>query len=125
MAPRDRRYTKEHEWLIIEDNQVKIGITDHAQDALGDIVFVELPSVNESFSAGDSFAVVESVKTVSPIYTSITGTVIEVNTELEATPELLNSAPYDTFIAAFKADEIDLSRLLTAEEYDAFLASEA
>ncbi len=125
MTPNDRKYTKEHEWLLIEGNTVKIGITDHAQDALGDIVFVELPAVDDTFAEGESFAVVESVKAVSQIYTSIGGTVIEINEELDATPELLNSDPYEAFIAVFRADEIDESELLTAEEYDAFVASEA
>ena len=125
MTPNDRKYTKEHEWLLIEGNTVKIGITDHAQDALGDIVFVELPAVDDTFAEGESFAVVESVKVVSQIYTSIGGTVIEINEELDATPELLNSDPYEAFIAVFRADEIDESELLTAEEYDAFVASEA
>ena len=125
MTPNDRKYTKEHEWLLIEGNTVKIGITDHAQDALGDIVFVELPAVDDTFAEGESFAVVESVKAVSQIYTSIGGTVIEINEELDATPELLNSDPYEAFIAVFRADEIEESELLTAEEYDAFVASEA
>ena len=104
MTPNDRKYTKEHEWLLIEGNTVKIGITDHAQDALGDIVFVELPAVDDTFAEGESFAVVESVKAVSQIYTSIGGTVIEINEELDATPELLNSDPYEAFIAVFRAD---------------------
>ena len=125
MTPNDRKYTKAHERLLIEGNTVKIGITDHAQDALGDIVFVELPAVDDTFAEGESFAVVESVKAVSQIYTSIGGTVIEINEELDATPELLNSDPYEAFIAVFRADEIDESELLTAEEYDAFVASEA
>lgn len=91
MIPNDRKYTKEHEWLLIEGNVAKIGITDHAQDALGDIVFVELPAVGDEFAVGDSFAVVESVKAVSQIYTEAAGKVIEINEELDASPELLNS----------------------------------
>ena len=124
MTPADRKYTKEHEWLLIEGNVAKIGITDHAQNELGDIVFVELPNVGDTTEAGASFAVVESVKAASEIYCAVTGTVTEVNEELADQPELINSDPYGAFIAAVEFETLDGVELLTAEEYDAFVAEE-
>ena len=124
MTPNDRRYTKDHEWILVEGNVAKIGISDHAQDSLGDIVFVELPNVGDSFSAGDSFAVVESVKAASEIYTQVAGTVCEVNEALVDAPELLNSDPYSNFIAALEVSSINDSELMSAEEYDAFVKAE-
>ena len=124
MIPNDRKYTKEHEWLLIEGNVAKIGITDHAQDALGDIVFVELPAVGDEFAVGDSFAVVESVKAVSQIYTEAAGKVIEINEEPDASPELLNSDPNGCFIAAIEFTNLNEDALLTADEYAEFLKSE-
>ena len=122
MVSTDRKYTKEHEWVLIEGNIAKVGISDHAQSELGDIVFVELPAVGDTFSMGDSFAVVESVKAVSNIYTAVGGKVVEINEALDASPELLNEAPYANFIAAFQVTDIDESALLTPAEYEAFLA---
>ena len=122
MVSTDRKYTKEHEWVLIEGNIAKVGISDHAQSELGDIVFVELPAVGDTFSMGDSFAVVESVKAVSNIYTAVGGEVVEINEALDASPELLNEAPYANFIAAFQVADIDESALLTPAEYEAFLA---
>ena len=124
MTPTDRKYTKDHEWLLISGNTVKIGITDHAQDALGDIVFVELPPVGDSYEAGASFAVVESVKAASEIYTQAGGKVIAVNEALDATPELINSDPYGAFIAELEFTTLDEGTLLTAEEYNAFVEAE-
>ncbi len=124
MTPTDRKYSKDHEWILIDGDTATLGITDHAQDALGDIVFVELPSVGDSFAAGDSFAVVESVKAVSNVYTAVAGEVIEVNDALDASPELINAAPYGTFIMRMKISGVSAETLLTAEEYDAFVASE-
>ncbi len=122
MIPNDRKYTKEHEWLKIEGNKAIIGITDHAQHELGDIVFVELPSVGDKFAIGDSAAVVESVKAVSNIYTQAGGSVVEVNEELEAAPEKLNEDAYNTFIFALDMDSAaELGEVLTAAEYEAFL----
>ena len=124
MTPNDRRYTKDHEWVLVEGDTAKIGITEYAQEALGDIVYVQLPAVDDTFEAGESFAVVESVKAVSQIYTCVTGVVCEINEELDAQPELLNSDAFNTFIAALKITSIDESKLMNAEEYDAFVASE-
>ncbi len=121
MIPNDRKYTKEHEWLKIEGNKAIIGITDHAQHELGDIVFVELPAIGDKFAVGDSAAVVESVKAVSNIYTQAGGSVVEVNEELEAAPEKLNEDAYGTFIFALDMDSSALGELLSAAEYEAFL----
>lgn len=125
MVPNDRKYTREHEWVMIEDGIAKLGITDHAQEALGDIVYVELPTVDDEIAIGDSYAVVESVKAVSQVYSQVSGKVVEVNEELDGTPELLNQDSYGQFIAAVEVSEVNESELLTAEEYEAFLAEEA
>lgn len=124
MTPNDRKYTREHEWVLLEGNIARVGITDHAQDELGDIVFVELPAVGDSFVSGDSFAVVESVKAVSNVYTSVTGTVVAVNEALDGEPELLNDAPYEQFLVEFQVENIDEAALMDAEAYEAFAASE-
>ncbi len=124
MIPNDRKYTRDHEWVMIEDGIAKLGITDHAQEALGDIVYVELPAVDDELTCGDSYAVVESVKAVSQVYTQVSGKVVEVNEELDEKPELLNEDAYGQFIAAIEITEVDEGELLTAEEYEAFLASE-
>lgn len=124
MTPQDRKYTKEHEWIKIEGNIAKIGITDHAQEAMGDIVFVELPAVGDSVEAGDSVAVVESVKAVSDIYTSVAGTVVEVNQGLDEEPEGINKDPYGNYLAAIEFTKLDESELMDAAEYDAFVAAE-
>lgn len=125
MTPADRKYTKEHEWIQVEGNVAKVGISFHAQEALGDIVFVELPAVGERFERGDSIAVVESVKAVSNIYTSVSGEVVEVNEALDAQPELLNEDPYANYLAAIRVDAIAEDELMSASEYDAFVAAEA
>lgn len=125
MVPTDRKYTREHEWVLIENGIAKIGITDHAQQELGDIVFVELPEVGDSFACGDAIATVESVKAASGIYTLVGGEVVEVNEELNDAPEKINEAAYDTFIVAVKVAEIKEEELLSASEYEALLASEA
>ena len=88
------KYTKEHEWLRQEGELVTVGITHHAQEQLGDVVFVELPDVGRAFEVGDTFGTVESVKAVSDLYSPISGEVVEVNSQLEDTPELVNSQPY-------------------------------
>ncbi|HWR23049.1 MAG TPA: glycine cleavage system protein GcvH [Feifaniaceae bacterium] len=123
MTPNDRKYTREHEWVIIENGRARLGITAHAQEALGDIVYVELPQVGDTVKAGDSAAVVESVKAVSNVYTPVGGEVLEVNQPLEDEPERLNSAPYEEFIVVLAASEVDEAALLSAAEYDAFVAA--
>jgi len=124
MTPKDRKYTRDHEWVLVEGKNARIGISDHAQDALGDIVFVELPAVGDSVGAGTSFAVVESVKAASEIYTPVGGKVVEVNEALENQPELINADPYGAFIAVIEIAELDEANLMDADAYDAFVASE-
>lgn len=92
--PAELRYTKDHEWVLAQDDRMKVGITDYAQDALGDVVFVQLPAIGDTVAEGDVLGEVESTKSVSEIYAPVAGTVSEVNLVLEDTPELLNSDPY-------------------------------
>ena len=125
MVPTDRKYTKDHEWVLISGNTAKIGITDHAQNAMGDIVFVDVPAVGDSFSAGESFAVVESVKAASEIYTQVSGKVVEVNEALDGEPELINKDPYGAFLAVIEFSSVNEAALLTAQQYEALLAAEA
>ncbi len=122
MIPNDRKYTRDHEWVKIEGNIAKLGITAHATEALGDIVYVELPAVDDELAMGDSYCVVESVKAVSNVYSSVSGKVVEVNEELDATPEKLNADAYGEFIAAVEFTEIDNAKLMDAAAYEAFLA---
>ena len=94
--PDNLSYTKEHEWISLQDDgKVKVGITDHAQDALSDVVFVELPEIGSDFSKGDPMAVAESVKAASDIYAPISGKIVSINDKLEESPELINESPYD------------------------------
>ena len=125
-SPNDRKYAKTHEWVKIEDGIAIIGISDHAQDSLGDITFVEVPSVGKQLSQGAELGVVESVKAASDIYAPVSGEVTEVNQELEATPELLNSNPYDTgwLIKLKNVQEADLETLMDADAYETFLENE-
>lgn len=122
MHPTDRKYTKDHEWIIVEGNRAKLGITDHAQNAMGDIVFVDLPAVGDSFKAGSTFAVVESVKAASDIYTPVSGRIAEINEALDGEPELINSDPYGAYLAVFEVESVDENELLTAEQYEALIA---
>jgi|SRR5690554_2005129 len=120
MYPDDLRYSQEHEWVRVEsDNRARIGITDYAQRELGDVVFVDLPQVGDQVSAGDAFAVVESVKAVSDIYAPVSGKVVEVNDALANQPELINSAPYgDGWIAVIEMESpSELDDLLDADGY--------
>ena len=93
-VPDDRRYTKDHEWALLDGDRVRIGITDYAQDALGDVVFVQLPAVGTVVEAGGACSEVESTKSVSDVYSPVAGTVVEVNTELAEAPQRLNEDPY-------------------------------
>ena len=118
----DRLYTQEHEWLRQEGNRLYVGISDHAQEALGAIVFVELPAVGKVIPAGAAVAVVESVKAASSVYTPVGGTVLEVNTQLEEQPEQLNEAPYDAWIVCLEAPSVFPEGLMDASAYAEFLA---
>ena len=117
--PAELKYTKDHEWVKIEGDTAIVGITDFAQSELGDIVFVDVESVDEELNAGEVFGSVEAVKTVSDLYLPISGKVIEFNEELESEPELVNTDPYGKgWIIKLKiANDVDQSELLSAEQY--------
>ncbi|MGA9529688.1 MAG: glycine cleavage system protein GcvH [Terriglobales bacterium] len=121
--PTDRKYTKEHEWI---SNDGKIGITAHAQDSLGDIVFVELPKVGAELSAGKTFGTVESVKAVSDLYAPASGTVTEVNGELATAPEQVNKDAHASWMVKIAVkDPAELNGLLSAADYEKFVSEEA
>ena len=126
-VPNELKYSKEHEWLRKEaDGTYTVGITEHAQELLGDMVFVDLPEVGSTVSTGDDCAVAESVKAASDIYAPISGEIIAVNSELNDAPELINSEPYTAgWIFKIKAsDESELDDLLDATAYEALLEDE-
>lgn len=118
--PKDLLYTEEHEWVKAEDGSYLIGITDFAQDQLGDIVFVELPEVGDTVAKGDSIGSIESVKTVSDFYAPVSGKVVAVNETLEDEPELINSNPYDTgwILKLAEVEAADIDALLSNEDYE-------
>ena len=121
-SPQELRYVSSHEWVRLEDDgTATIGITDHAQEALGDVVFVELPEVGAQLGAGDEAGVVESVKAASDIYAPIGGEIIAINENLEDSPEVINADPYgDGWFFRMRLDDVaDLDELMTAEQYDA------
>jgi glycine cleavage system H protein len=117
--PEGLRYSKDHEWARLEDGRVRVGITDYAQDALGDVVFVQVPSVGVEVEAGSSFAEVESTKSVSDIYAPVSGTVVEVNDDLADAPERLNEDPYgDGWICVIDPSDVtQLERMLDPQGY--------
>ncbi|GGM35862.1 glycine cleavage system H protein [Paraliobacillus quinghaiensis] len=117
--PKDLRYSEEHEWVKVEGDKVRIGITDHAQDELGDIVFVELPEEGDQLEEDDPFGSVESVKTVSELYAPISGKVVEVNEELDDSPEFVNESPYEKawMVVVEPSNSADIEKLMTAEQY--------
>jgi len=122
-TPSELKYTKDHEWVKIEGNIATIGITDFAQGELGDIVYVDVDTVDDDINGGDVFGSVEAVKTVSDLFLPISGKVIEFNAALEDQPELLNTEPYGNgwIIKLEIADDADQSELLSAEEYQAII----
>jgi glycine cleavage system H protein len=124
--PEGLRYSREHEWVAVDDGRARVGITDYAQDALGDVVFVQLPTVGENVSAMTSIAEVESTKSVSDIYAPVGGTVAEVNAALESTPEQLNEDPYgDGWIFVLEmSDPSEVDRLLDAAAYRSLVGGE-
>lgn len=118
----DLKYTKDHEWLKLEGDVAVIGITDYAQNALGDLVFVELPKVGKKVKKGEHFAVVESVKTAAEVYTPVTGEVVAINDNLSGDPELLKKSLDEGWIAKIKiTDPSEASSLMDKAAYDAFL----
>ena len=121
-APEDLRYAENHEWVRAKDDAVIVGITDFAQDALGDIVFVDLPEVGRKLAVGESFGEVESTKSVSDVYAPVGGVVTEINTALEASPEVVNSDPYGEgwFLVMQPADLSQMENLMDVAAYRAF-----
>ncbi len=118
--PENLKYTKEHLWVKKDGDTVKIGITDYAQDQLGDILFVDLPSPGDQITAGDTFTEVESSKTASELPAPVSGEIVAVNDELDDSPEKINEAAYEAWIIEVKTDD-DLSGLLSAADYQAGL----
>ena len=118
-VPSEFKYSKEHEWVKVEGNTATIGITEYAQGELGDIVFVELPDVDDEINEGDTFVSVESVKTVSELYAPISGKIVEVNEELEDSPEFVNESPYEKawMVKIEISDDSQLEELLSADQY--------
>ena len=121
--PEDNLYTREHEWLRIEGNKAEVGITEHAQKSLGDIVYVELPEIGDEIDAGDEFGSIESVKAVNSIYMPMSGNIIAVNTELKDSPELINEECYDDgwVVRIELSNPDDSAELLSPADYEEFL----
>jgi glycine cleavage system H protein len=123
--PQDRRYTKSHEWVLMDGDIATIGITQYAQEQLGDVVFVELPAVGAAVTRDGAMGNIESVKAVSEVFAPVAGEVVEVNAALEARPELLNSDPHgDGWLVRVRVAPGSDGGLMTAAEYEAFLAEE-
>ena len=119
------KYSKDHEWVKVEGNKAYIGISDFAQNALGDIVYVELPEVGTSLKAGDTLGVVESVKAASDVYTPVSGKVLEVNQELSSSPEKVNTSPYEAWIAIIELEDLsELDNLMDEQQYQEFCSEE-
>jgi glycine cleavage system H protein len=124
--PTDRKYTKEHEWIQVNGNSAKVGITDYAQQSLGDIVFVEVPKVGAELVAGKTFGTVESVKAVSDLFSPVAGTVTEVNAELATSPEKVNKDPHGSWMIKLTLkNPSEVDGLLSAADYEKFVAEEA
>jgi len=124
--PEDNLYTREHEWVRIEGNKAEVGITEHAQKSLGDIVYVELPEIGDEIDAGDEFGSIESVKAVNSLYMPISGNIIAVNTELKDSPETINEECYDEgWLIRFElSNQEESSELLSSKDYKEFLQEE-
>ena len=123
--PADYRYTREHEWIKVDGKQATVGITDYAQNSLGDIVFVELPKVGDELSSGKTFGSVESVKAVSDLYAPASGKVVAVNQELTTTPEKVNSDAHGSWMIRIDLkDPGEVSKLLSADDYENFVKEE-
>lgn len=125
--PRHLKYTKEHEWIEMNGDIATIGITAFAQESLGDLVYVELPEVGATLSSGDDFAVVESVKAASEVYSPLSGEVVEVNTELAESPQSINESPYDDgwLVKIRISDVSELEETMDADAYTAFVDEQA
>ncbi|MER6460780.1 glycine cleavage system protein GcvH [Streptomyces sp. NPDC093272] len=125
MYPTDRKYTREHEWVRVNGDTAEVGITEYAQKQLGDIVFVDVPTVGKTVPANEEFGTVESVKSVSVLFMPVGGKVGEVNPDLESEPELINMEPHDTWMIKVQvSDKKQLDGLMSADAYEKYLASE-
>lgn len=126
MIPKDLRYHQEHEWARVDGKRATVGISHFAQDALGDIVFVDLPKVGTTVSAGQQIGEVESTKTTSTIYTPVGGTIVTVNADLKDHPEVVNSDPYGKgwMVVVELSNSAEVEKLMTAAQYEAFLATQ-
>lgn len=126
MNPKNLKYHREHDWARVEGDTAVFGLTDYAQETLGDIVFIELPEVGADVTAGVPYAEVESVKAVSDVYAPLSGSVVEVNEEVVDAPELINESPFETgwLIKVRLSDPGEIDDLMTAEEYEGLLAEE-
>jgi glycine cleavage system H protein len=124
-TPDDLLYSVDHEWVRLDGKRVRVGITDYAQDALGDVVYIQLPTTGLSVAAGDAIAEVESTKSVSDVYAPLAGTIVAVNDVLVDTPELVNQQPYaDGWLFEMELGDVaDLDQLMTAAQYDGYVAS--
>lgn len=123
--PDDRKYQKTHEWVTVDGGIATVGISDYAQDSLGDIVFIELPEAGKKLGVGDEITTIESVKAASPIYSPVSGTIEEVNGDLEESPEKINQDPYNTFIVKITMEgELDEASLLDAAGYQKVVEEE-
>ncbi|MCO6498684.1 MAG: glycine cleavage system protein GcvH [Chitinophagaceae bacterium] len=124
-SPQNLKYSKDHEWLLLDGDTATVGITEFAQDELGDVVYVEVEAVGKTLSAGDSFGSIDSVKTVSTLFLPVSGTITEVNTALESDPALINTAPYgEGWIIKMKVDNpADVDGLMDAAAYDEMISA--
>jgi glycine cleavage system H protein len=125
MEPADRKYTKDHEWAKLDEGLAVVGITDYAQQQLGDIVYVELPQLGDALGASTAFGLIESVKAASDLFSPVTGEVVGINEDLVDRPELVNEDPYERgwMVKVQPDDEAELDDLMTAEEYSAYLTT--
>jgi len=121
--PNDRTYSKDHEWVLVDGDVATIGISDFAQDQLGEVVYVDLPEAGDTLSAGDTFGEIESVKSVSELFAPLSGEIVEVNSALDDTPETVNAEPHGAgWMMKVRLDDAnELDALMSAEEYDAFI----
>ena len=127
MNPEDLKYHKEHTWARVSGNKATIGITNHAQDALGDIVYIDLPDMDTPMEANSEFSEIESTKATSPVIAPVSGTIVEINEELSETPEIINESPYEKgWIAVVEmSDASELDALLEAADYEKYVEEEA
>ncbi len=127
MYPEDNLYSKDHEWIFVQNNVGTIGITDYAQHELGDVVYVDLPEVGDTFEANDPLGSVESVKAVSEVFCPVSGEVVEVNSKLEENPELINESPHQNawMVKIRLSNPEELKELLSAEEYEEYIQEQS